>query len=142
MSFADERAAIESRFDAQWKAGPYGLWPVGYENTPFERPSPPSGHALLFIRDGNANQISLGSTPTVRHAIVIIAQVFTLPDSGTNLARQVADFIATIWDNQQFSSGASGTITCRRSSITTLPDVDGGYLHTDVSTPCQRDAVG
>lgn len=131
MSFADERAAIEARFAANWSTTR-----VKYENTQFEQPR--TAWVALFILNGDGRAISIGNDPLHRYAGVISVQVHVPESSGTQTGRAYADTIAAIFRNRQFSNGSSGTITCRVPSIG-IPVVRDGWYQINVTCPYQRD---
>ncbi len=110
MSFEDAAKAIESRLQANWSTTP-----IKFENAPFAETT--SAYVALYIRDGEGNQVSLGTPALRRWPGLIIVQVFVPENTGTRKAREYADDIGPIFDRVQFSSGGSGTITCRTPSI-------------------------
>lgn len=132
MSFAAERAAIESRLAANWTTTS-----IKFENTRFEQPRETAWIAC-YILNGDGNQISLGDNPLHRYAGVIMVQIFVPESSGTQTARGYADTIAAIYRRQQISNGSSGTITCRTPSISQGIPKDGWY-QINVMCPFQRD---
>lgn len=131
MSFADERAAIEARFAANWSSTR-----VKYENTQFEQPR--TAWVALYILNGEGKQISLGDDPLHRYAGVIMVQIHVPESSGTQTGRAYADTIAAIFRRQQFSNGSSGTITCRTPYISSIAGRDGWY-QINLACPYQRD---
>jgi len=131
MSFADERKAIESRFQQNWTGAP-----VKYENAPF--PDTADAYVALFVLEGEGEQISLGDAPLRRWAGVIVVQVFVPERSRTNQALVYADSVRAIFERQEFASGASGLIRCRVTSVKKVGVRDGWY-QVNASTPYIRD---
>lgn len=133
MSFANERAAIESRFAANWTTTR-----IKYENTQFEQPK--TAWVALFILNGDGQQISLGLSPNPLHRYVgvIMVQIFLPESSGTQTGRAYADTIASVFRRAQFSNGSSGTITCRTPSISP-GNLRDGWFQINVTCPFQRD---
>lgn len=129
--FADEAKAIESRMQANWSTTP-----VKYEGVPFAAVVTP--YVALFVRDGEGQQISLGTVALRRWVGVIIIQVFVPEDTGTRQARIYADGVGAIFDRAQFSVDNSGTIRCRIPSVEMI-GVRDGWLQINVTIPFIRD---
>jgi hypothetical protein len=135
MSFADERTAIESRLQAG-----FSTYPVKYDNTDFKPPRN-SPWVSLIILNGSALNASIGTTRRVqRHSGIIQLDVYTPEASGTKDARTIADELDTLFNNVQFSSGNSGTITTYAPFLTNL-GIDEGWYHTVLSVGYQRDRI-
>lgn len=134
MSFEDERVAVESRF-----SGIYSSTTVKYENVPFVQPDAASWVALTVLSgQGVAASLGTGSGSRLdRFSGIIQIDIYTVEDSGTKAARQLADTIGAIFDNVQFSSGSSGTITTRTPSYLTQ-GVKNGWHHSVVSVAYHR----
>jgi hypothetical protein len=102
MNLDQERAAIETRFLAQWMTGsPAALrTPVGMSGHSFE---PPVGESSirLTIRDGDSFNGSVGSPGSnlVRNVGVLFLEVFTPGGQGDKAARDLADLIEPIFTN-------------------------------------------
>lgn len=122
MSFADERAAIEGRFNSM-----YGnTTPVQYENVEFKRPNDP--WVRLQIVNGESDRITLGDNPQIsRYEGVIVITIFTPEDTGTKRARELADVVGGIFRLAVFSSGNSGLIRCRVPRIEPIGTREGWY---------------
>jgi hypothetical protein len=130
--YADERQAIEARM-----ASGFTTIPCRYENAPFREMV--TAYCALFIRTGEGNQVTLGSTPQLhRWTGLIIVQIFVPEDTGTQAARGYADAIADVFRRQEFSAGASGLIRCRTPRIEPAGTRDGWY-QLNVVTPYIRD---
>lgn len=133
MSFDHERRAIENRFAAN-----YSATGVKYENVPFDQPDNSSWVAITVLSgEGQTASIGTGSSQLKRFSGIIQMDVYTVEDGGTSGGRQLADTIATIFDNVQFSSGSSGTITTRVPSFATR-GVENGWHHSVVSVAYHR----
>jgi hypothetical protein len=133
MSFADTRAAFEARLAANWSTTP-----ITWENV--EPPERTSAYIAPFLLDGEANQVSLGTSPRHRHAGVFVMQIFVPEASGTQTARAYADTLAAVFRGQQFSAGSSGLITCRSPSLRSI-GARGGWCQFNVVVPWHRDLV-
>ena len=134
MSFEDERVAIESRF-----ADNYSSTVIKYENVPFVQPDGASWVALTVL-SGEGVPASIGTgigSRLDRFSGIVQIDIYTVEDVGTKTARQLADTIGAIFDNVQFSSGSSGTITTRTSSYLTR-GVENGWHHSVVSVAYHR----
>lgn len=134
VNFNLERQAIEERLAAN-----YSAVPIKYENLSFVPPTNTSWIALTILT-GSAFQASLGtgnSSRLTRFSGIIQIDIYTPEGVGTKSAKDIADVISAIYDNVQFSSGSSGTITCRVPDYKTLGIVDGWY-HAVVSVAYQR----
>lgn len=129
--FNDERAAIESRLATNWTTTP-----IKFENVPFKETMSP--YVALVILVGEGLQVSLGTPVVRRWPGVIILQVFVPADTGTKLAKTYADTLAAVFERVQFSSGNSGTITCRIPSIEAV-GIKNGWHQTNVTVPFKRD---
>lgn len=131
MSFEDTRAAIESRVKTNWTTTP-----VKYENVPFEETT--KAYVALFILGGEGGQISLGTPAVRRWPGGIVLQIFVPENTGTKTAKTYADTLAALFDRVQFSSGNSGTISCRIPSTETV-GVRNGWHQINVTVPFKRD---
>ncbi len=131
MSVESAAKAIETRLQANWSTTP-----IKYENAPF--PEPTAAYVALFIRDGEGNQISLGSPAVRRWPGLIILQIFVPADTGTRKALEYADDLGPIFDRVQFSDGESGTITCRTPS-TQIIGSRHGWQQVNVTIGFHRD---
>ena len=134
MSFEDERVAVESRF-----ASNYSSTVVKYENVPFAQPEAVSWVALTILSgEGSAASLGTGNGSRLdRFSGIVQIDIYTVEDVGTKTARQLADTIGAIFDNVQFSSGSSGTITTRTPSYLTR-GVENGWHHSVVSVAYHR----
>lgn len=131
MSFEDTDKAIEVRLSTNWSTTP-----IKYENAPFVETV--AAYVALFIRGGEGTQISLGSPSVQRWPGLIILQVFVPENTGVRKAKEYADDLKPIFDRAQFSSGNSGTITCRTASVETI-GAKNGWCQVNVTVPFRRD---
>jgi hypothetical protein len=132
--FADERRAIEARFSSM-----YTTTTVKYENVSFSKPS--ASWVSLYILNTEARRITLGdSTQIHRFPGMIVVNIFTPEDEGTQEAREIADTVSDIFRDAQFSAGSSGLITCRTPSLDPVGTREGWY-QVNVSTLFQRDKL-
>jgi hypothetical protein len=137
MSFADERRAIEQRFEDNFTA--LAASRIKYENQRFTQPTEGAWVALTILT-GDGIQASINTSPLNRYPGVIQIDIRVPEDTGTATARTHADTIEAIFRNQQFSAAASGIIKTRTPSITTRGVIDGWYTLT-VSVPYIRDKI-
>ena len=130
--FAAERQAIESRMAAN-----FTTIPIRYENVPFKETQ--TAYCALFIRRGEGHLITLGPAPQLqRWAGIIAVQVFVPEDTGTETPSSYADNIASVFNRQEFSAGASGLIRCRTPRVETV-GTRNGWFQINVTTPYIRD---
>ena len=133
MSFEDERVAVEAKMAAE-----YSSTTVQYENIPFSQPTDTAWVSLTILSGGgNVDSIGSGTGRLERFSGVIQIDIYVPEDGGTKAARDIADLVHAIFDNKQFSSGSSGTITTRVPSYSTL-GVEGGWHHSVVSVAYHR----
>ena len=134
MSFAAERAAIETRFAQQWMDGGAPRTPIGWDGQPFDPPE--SGPSVrLTIVNGQGLNKSMGTPGTniVRHSGVVMIQIFS-PSAGTAPIRELLDHLEPIFTNWR-----SGQILFRSMSVSSL-EVDPPFRMMTASFPFQRDA--
>lgn len=133
MSYADEERAIYERLSANW-----ATTPIKYGDIPLDE-VPASPWVALTIQNAEAQQIDLGvSNPLVRHGGRIVLQIFAPEVQGVRLSKQYADTLGAVFANQQFSAGSSGTIRCRRATVSTVP-ARNGWSQVNVDVPFVRD---
>jgi len=133
MSFEDERVAIESRMSDN-----YSSTTVKYENIPYTQPTDATWVSLTILSgSGTVDSIGSGANRLERFSGVIQIDIYVPEDGGTKSARDIADLVHTVFDNVQFSSGSSGTITTRVPSYSTL-GVEAGWHHSVVSVAYHR----
>ncbi len=133
MSYADEERAIYERLSANWSTTP-----IKYGDIPLND-VPDSPWVALTIQGSEAKQIDLGvSNPLVRHGGRIVMQIFAPEVQGVRLSKQYADTLGAVFANEEFSAGSSGTIRCRRATISTVP-ARHGWSQVNVDIPFVRD---
>ncbi|MCW2309725.1 DUF4128 domain-containing protein [Rhodobium gokarnense] len=137
MTFASERAAIETRFNTEWTTGsPAALrTPVGWDAQTFEPPTDESSVRLTILNGDGINQ-SMGDpgNNAIRYAGVVMIQVFTPGGQGSAAARALVDLIEPIFTNWR-----SGNILFRTMNVGT-PDTSPPFYMVPVSFPYQRDS--
>ncbi len=132
--FADERAAIETRFNTMWA----GLTPIKFENVEFAQPEKDPWVALV-IQPSSGDQASIGtSNPLYRYEGIIIVQVMVPEKSGMRgtptSSEELCDKAKDIFKSSEFASGLLGKITCRTPrKIVSGADIYGWY-QVNVST--------
>lgn len=131
MSYAAERAAIETRFSTLWAGTPIG--DVVFDNLPYT-PVQGTPYVRLSIKPGTSERITIG---TREHRVVglILVQIFVPTGSGTNAARVLADEAAEIFRDQEFDG-----VLCRSPSIQNVGQ-SGDWAQFNVSVPYKRDEV-
>lgn len=83
MTYLEEKLAIEGFFQANWTETEYV-----FENGE----SPAASEWVRFsIQNGDAFQASLGDNPAFRYPGVVFVQIFTLKDTGSGRALEIAD---------------------------------------------------
>jgi len=136
MNLDQQRAAIETRFMAQWMIGsPLALrTPVGMPGFTF---TPPVGASSvrMSILNGTSMNKSMGSPGSniVRHAGVLMFQIFTPGGVGTKTANDLADLIEPIFIN--WRSGGLLARTMDKGAV----DETAPFYMLPVSFTFQRD---
>jgi hypothetical protein len=125
MSFVDERLAIENRLQEFWN-----YTPIAWENVDFDIPNN-SDWIRLNILNGDSGYTALGGLK--RHTGVLLIQVFTPVNTGTNKVREYSDTIANIFDSRSFSD-----IVCDVASVQNI-GADDGFHQVNVTIPYWRD---
>jgi len=125
MSFEKERIAIENHFEEFWNETP-----IAWENVAFDTPNS-SPWVRLNILNGSSNYRTI--TGLKRHLGVIIVQIFTRKDTGSNQGREYADTIGAIFEGKKFSD-----VVCDVASINTI-GADSIWHQINVSIPYWRD---
>jgi hypothetical protein len=140
MTAAAQNIAIESRFSANFTA-----YPVKYENVDYD-PTPGQAWVELLIEDTTVQRASVGTEDEalVRARGLISANIYLPQNTGTATGRAIADAIATIFRDVQFSG-----ITCRQPVIknigspmrSTTQEPKESWFVVNVTTPFYRDEV-
>lgn len=136
MRFEAERKEIEGRFKTQWDASDYASTPIIYENVPFKVERNKDYVAITIISAAGANT-ELG-TNFIRTAGVIQFDIMVKEETGTAVARKMADVISDAFRNVRFGDDTSGKILTRVPDIRSLGVEDGRY-RLIVSVDYQRD---
>lgn len=142
MSFAGERQAIESQLATVWGASAYSAVPVWYENVAFEVPA--SGPYLaLSIISSPSNQIEiggLGSPVLNRYAGYIQVDIAVPEETGTHVARLMADVLGNGFRRARLNTGGSGAIRCDVPELRNLGTSNGKHRHV-LRVPYTRDKI-
>ena len=147
MGFTTERQALEMHWAANWT-----LTPTRYEaQAGFVQPGTMNvarqAWVALYIRNTSSQRASIGATLVVRrHAGLIIAQIFTDLNTGTNPARTLADVAADIWRDRtltfnQYAGGENEYLVCGEPALNQIGDDGHGWFQTNVTTPYRRDDI-
>jgi hypothetical protein len=118
-TFQDIRQAIESRFKTNWTATDISIDNVSYTpdaNTAFVR---------LQIREFDAFQSSMATTPCHRFIGIIHIQIMVPVGTGTNIARGYADDAADIFRNASFSN-----VQCKSPRIIRVGDIGEHFQYS------------
>lgn len=120
--------------------------PIEYENVSFEPKDKNQVFVTCYLVEGDGSQITLGTKPYFRYVGFVQNSIYGPTGVGTDDAKSLADRIAGIWRNKQFSYGSSGMFCFYAPTLTPLDyqtrarlGVRAGKLRTDVSTPYHRD---
>jgi len=134
VSFKDERYAIESYFVAGWSNGVSRY----LEGQPRNERSG-SEFVVLLIRSGAGSHLYLNQD-THRYAGVVIIQIFTPLNQGTDRARDIADDAADIFRQSTTQAGSSGKIEFLTPFLT-YPNMEGDWFRMNVNIPYRRDVT-
>ena len=127
MSFADERIEIQNRMELFWMQTP-----ISWENIAFNEPNN-KPWVRLTIFNGTTEYRALQYKK--RYNGIINVQIFCPIKSGTDLARQYADSICSIFDSVVFES-----VSCDVASVT-IVGADAKWYQINVDTPYWRDSL-
>jgi len=125
MSFSNERIAIENHFQEFWIDTP-----IAWENIAFTAPNK-SPWVRLNVLNGSSAYRAINGLK--RHLGLIIVQVFTPINTGTNAGREYADTVAQIFGEKKFSD-----VLCDVASIATI-GTDSVWHQVNVTIPYWRD---
>lgn len=111
LGFDEEREACERQFQDGWTALGRAE-PVFYGNTRAPHPADSAWLRFLVRPLGESRPATLGSRPCYRWFGQMVAQVNVPENSGTKLAKQIADLVVGIFQDangkfQEFSQGNS-----------------------------------
>jgi hypothetical protein len=115
-TFQDIRAAIETRFSANWTATD-----ISWDNVAYD-PKPEIPFVRLMINEVDSFQVSMSTVPCHRFTGIIHIIILVPIGTGTNTARGYADSAAAIFRNADFSN-----IQCRSPRIVRIGDI-GQYF--------------
>ena len=133
MAFADERTAIETRFDTQM-AALFPDVPRLYDNAVADD-APGDEFFRLTIHPADARQITLGDAPLHRFDGFIKIAVFVGAGTGTVRARTLGDAAASVFKNAAFSG-----IQCRTPRLERVGEKNG-WFQMAVTVRFWRDEV-
>ncbi len=125
MSFESERLLIENQLKEYWNQTT-----ISWGNIAFKIPSNEPWIRLNIV-NGGSSYIALGGIK--RHSGVIMVQIFTPINTGTDAARKYADMIVSIYDSKKL-----GNVICDAASIQILGATDVWY-QVNVTIPYWRD---
>lgn len=129
MSLATARRDIEKRLADNW-----GTTPIAYDGVPFDPPAD-AAWIRLQILDGDAFRVNIGQPGVHRQTGVIMIQIYTPTETGSNTARQYADTLSALFRDITFNG-----ITCRTPNPFNIGDT-GGWYQFNVAIPYYYDGV-
>lgn len=133
MSYADEAAAIRSRFNTEWAAAT----PVAMPNVAFTPPNDASWVRLTILTAGAEEAaLSSGGTQRYRHDGTISVQVFVPANSGDGVARTLAEQACAIFRGETFSG-----VRCGAPFVTEAGNDGNGWYSLVVWVPYFRDSL-
>lgn len=98
MSHTDLRTRIESYISNNWSDTD-----VEFENVPFDV-SKHNEYISVYLREGQSEQFSLGTTGSYTTPGAIIISVFVKKDTGTARCRQIADAVSDMFRGLKLGS--------------------------------------
>jgi len=134
MSFADERATIESHFLTGWGT----LTPVEIAGVPSQNP-PATAYIRLGIRSGTREPASLPAE-WIRSNGLVVVDVFAPDGQGSIRDRELADQVASVLDLRQLHSPGVRTIRFGVTSIIEDLNATPGWFRIQCLTPFQHDS--
>ena len=130
MSFADERASIEGRFNTAWG----NTTPIAWDNASFTPPD--TAWVRLAIRNGASITEAIGGAGAGdvlnQYLGRIWIQIFVPDNTGTGEARTLADTAAAIFNQVTFDN-----IRCMAPEVAIVGNTDVWY-QVNVSIPYRR----
>lgn len=133
--YDDARTAIEARMQ-----GGFSALPIWFENADFDTKQNSAGYVAFFIRESQGSQASINTSPLLRFAGLITAQVFVPKGSNRKVADGHAATIATLFTRARFSRGVSGAITTTVPAVVPLGERDD-WFQTNVEVSYRRDVI-
>jgi len=127
MSFVTLQTAIENKF-----ATGFTSYPIKWQNVNFNS----DAHDIFVdfqIAEGETIRASIGTHPLARTVGVISANIYLRQNVGTVVGRTIADQIAAIFRDSQFSG-----VTCMMPTVRNLGAHEGRYI-VNVSTQFHYD---
>ena len=125
MSFANERASIEARLNANWSTTT-----IDWENVDFNTPNNASWIRLSIINGASDYRVLEAKK---QHLGMIAIQVFTPINTGTSTIRGYCDTLAAIFDDKSFDD-----LVCGVASISNVGGSDVWY-QINITIPYRRD---
>ena len=136
MSYEIERKLIETYFKSQWDISVYSGILVKYENVDFVYPEN-SEFVALYIKSGNADQITLGDDPIVRNAGLVDIQLFAPINTGTKTIKEIIDFLVLMFERKQLFEG-DVYIVFSQAQVNEIGEQEN-YYQINVSFPFRKD---
>lgn len=139
MSWADERAAIESHLSAE-----FSDLPIQFDAVPISPGVDVSNGwvrlSILGLPEGK--RITLGNNEQVfRHAGMIVLSIFTPDKIGTGDARTLADTLSNLFHERILSYNNSGFIRFGVPGLDVIGSVEGGHYQVNVTVSYKRDVM-
>lgn len=133
--FDADRRILEGEFQTNWDLND-GI--VEYEGVPFSQPTNASWLRFTIV-NGESNRITCGDSALYRSMNIIVVQIFVLKDKGARLVTTLADRVADIFRDQEYTTGSGGVITCYTPSLRMVGTDGKGFYQGNVSIPYKRD---
>ena len=129
MSYAQERADIESRLNTGWTTTA-----IAWDNVPYV-PTPGTSWIRCTILPGSVDALEFGRDTLKEHSGIIDIGIFTPRNTGSAVGRGYADTLSTLFDLAEF-----GTIDCDEAEVQNL-GIDEDWYQLSVSIPFTRREV-
>lgn len=135
--FEARRQFITQRFVDGFKAGATAFVPVGFENRPFDQPDG-APWARFFVRESDRRNATV-TTAEQRTLGIAYLQIFLPEGTGTKKARECADKMIEIFENQHVADGA-GDFIFRTVNLTTVGRDPAGFYQMNATVEFQHDS--
>ena len=126
MSYAQERADIESRLQTGWTTTP-----IAWDNGKYI-PTPGTAFIRCTILPGDSEALEFGRSPLKSHFGIIDIGVFVPRETGTAVARGYVDTLVSLFDLEEF-----GSVECDEASVQNMGNEEDWH-HTSITIPFDR----
>ena len=132
-TFDSVRAAVQDRWLAQWIDGGPARTPTAFENIEYE-PVKDVSFARLTIRNGDGQQLTMGSNRSYRQRGLILIEIFTPAGKGTGESDRLVDAATIIFRGVTF-----GGITTFAPEVINNPTTEADWYKVDINFPYKWD---